>query len=119
PDVRIIWPELPAAAGITFELIDIQHRSNSDLAKVVNTGGLFRLHLGLSQGRKQHRGENGNDRDHDQQLNECKGAVSFGRHAAVWGSQFHTLRTFYATELWPVFQSGYNPKSPRTIGHVA
>src|SRR5439155_25010715 len=63
-----------------FVVVSVHERRQADLLEVVQTLGLFGLGLGVGERRQEEPGEDGNDRNHDQQLNQRKGASNSMTH---------------------------------------
>ena len=56
----------------------VHHRREADLLLVREAGGLLRRLLGLGEHREEDGGEDGDDRDHDEELDEGEGALHDG-----------------------------------------
>jgi hypothetical protein len=61
-------------------VIGINRKSDADLFQIGQANNGARLFFGHGQGGQQHRGKDGDDRDHDQQLDESKTS----RGTAYW-----------------------------------
>jgi hypothetical protein len=51
-------------------VVDVHHRRQPQLFQVVCAADLARLGAGLLQGRQEHGSQNGDDRDHNQKLDQ-------------------------------------------------
>jgi hypothetical protein len=66
-------------------LINVQQQPNANLVQVAQAFGLIRLLLGLRQSRQQHPGQDGDNRNHDQKLDQRERAGSSGAPPSkVW-----------------------------------
>ena len=95
-----LQPPAPRVAGgasgdHVFILIGEHQHGQADLLEVVEADGGLPLLLGLGQRGQQHRGEDGDDRDHHEQLDQREGASCFGVQIHV---KFHCLAKRFAAD---------------------
>ena len=71
-----------AARYFPLEILRVHLNSQTDLVQIIETGGTLPGRLGLGQRRKQQAREDGDDRDHHQQLDQCKAPL--GQATVFW-----------------------------------
>jgi hypothetical protein len=56
-------------------LIGVHGQGEAELAQVIRATGPIGLNLGIGQGRQEHAGKDGNNRNHYQQFDQCECAI--------------------------------------------
>ena len=76
PSQPFAHPISPPRHVALVVVLRIHHRPEAQLAQVADACGLPRLLPGLGEDRKEDGSKNGNDSNHNEQLNQCEGSSS-------------------------------------------